>query len=125
LARREEFGTSWAILRLLWCPIGFATHRSGLLAHEVDVVFPLLDSVGAKMSQLEEVIGSRLEEEGRVVAKAAAEHVLLCFRSRDPHISLELVALGPDAVAEEAVQVGVQDTAKLVAAQFECQAEDA
>jgi hypothetical protein len=42
-------------------------------------VLLLLDSVGAKMSQLEEVIGGQLKVEGRVLAQAMAEHVLMCF----------------------------------------------
>jgi hypothetical protein len=42
-------------------------------------MLPLLDSTGAKMSQLEEVIGSQPEEEGHVLAEAVAEHVLMCF----------------------------------------------
>jgi hypothetical protein len=53
------------------------------------------------------------------------EHVLLCFCSRDPQVSLESVAQGPDAEMDEATQVDVQDTVKLVAAWFEHQAEDA
>jgi hypothetical protein len=64
-------------------------------------VLPLLDSVGAKMSRLEEVVSGILEE-GRALAKAVAEHVLLCFRSRDPQVSLEPVAQGPDTETEEA-----------------------
>jgi hypothetical protein len=55
-------------------------------------VLPLLHSAGAKMSQLEEVISSRLEEEGHALAEVVAEHVLLCFRSQDPQGSLEPVA---------------------------------
>jgi hypothetical protein len=72
------------------------------------------------MSQLEEVIGGRLEEEGCALAEAVAEHVLLCFRSRDPQ-----VAQSPDAETEEVAQASIQDTTKLVATQFERQAEDA
>jgi hypothetical protein len=64
-------------------PIGFSPLRSGLSTQEVDVVLPLLDSVGAKMSQLEVVIGDRLEE-GCALTEAVAEHVLLCFCSWDP-----------------------------------------
>jgi hypothetical protein len=44
----------------------------------------LLDSVGAKMLELEDVVASWLEAEGRILAKAVMEHVLLCLRSRDP-----------------------------------------
>jgi hypothetical protein len=39
---------------------------------------PLLDFVGAKMSELEDIIASRLE------AEAVAKHVLLCFHIHDP-----------------------------------------
>jgi hypothetical protein len=39
------------------------------VAPEVGVVLPLLDSVGRKISQLEEAICSRLEEEGRALAQ--------------------------------------------------------
>jgi hypothetical protein len=49
----------------------------------VTAVLPLLNS-GAKMSQLEEVIGGWLEVEGRVLAKVVAEHVQLCFHSQAP-----------------------------------------
>jgi hypothetical protein len=65
-------------------PLVFSPLRSGLPAQEVDAVVPLLDSAGAKMSRLEEVVGGRLEEEGRALAEAVPEHVLLCFRSQDP-----------------------------------------
>jgi hypothetical protein len=47
-------------------------------------VLPLLDTAGAKLSQVEEVIGGQLEEESHALAEAVAEHVLMCFRSQDP-----------------------------------------
>jgi hypothetical protein len=47
-------------------------------------VLSLLGFARAKMSQLEEVVGGRLEEEGRALAEVVAEHILMCFRSRDP-----------------------------------------
>jgi hypothetical protein len=43
------------------------------------------------MSELEDVIVSRLEEEGRILAEAVVEHVLLCLHSQDPQVSLEPV----------------------------------
>jgi hypothetical protein len=58
---------------------------------EVTAVLPLLDSAGVKMSQLEEVIGRQPEAEGRVLAQAVPEHMLVCFRSQDPQVSLEPV----------------------------------
>jgi hypothetical protein len=44
-------------------------------------VLPLLDSAGAKMLKLEEVIYDQLEAEGHVLAEKVAEHVLMCFQS--------------------------------------------
>jgi hypothetical protein len=64
-------------------PLGYSPLYSGLPTQEVDVVLPLLDLAGAKMPQLEEVISGWLEEEGWALARAVAEHVLLCFHSRD------------------------------------------
>jgi hypothetical protein len=55
-------------------PLGF----SPLRARDpmvVSAVLPLLDSTGAKMLKLEEVIGVQLEAEGRTLA----EYVLTCF----------------------------------------------
>jgi hypothetical protein len=46
---------------------------------EVSATLPLLDSIGAMMLELEEVIGCQLEAEGRALAKAMAEYVLTCF----------------------------------------------
>jgi hypothetical protein len=65
-------------------PFGFSPLRSRVPAQEVSAELPLLDSAGAKMSELEDVIASRLEAEGRILAEAVAEHMLLCFHSHDP-----------------------------------------
>jgi hypothetical protein len=64
------------------------------VAPEANVVLPLLDSAGRKISQLEEAIGNHLEEEGHALAQVVANHVLMCFRSRDPSISLEPIVQG-------------------------------
>jgi hypothetical protein len=47
------------------------------VAPEAGVMLLLLDSAGRKISQLEEAVGSRLEEEGRT--QAVADHVFMCF----------------------------------------------
>jgi hypothetical protein len=60
-------------------PLGFSPLHSRLPAQEVDAMLPLLDSVGVKMSQQEDVISCRLEAEGRILAEAVAEHMLMCF----------------------------------------------
>jgi hypothetical protein len=61
----------------------------------------LLNSVGAKMSKLEEVISGRLEVEGQVLVEIVVEHVLMCFQSRDPQVSLEPVVQGPIEETED------------------------
>jgi hypothetical protein len=80
--------------------------------------------VGRKISQLEEAVSSRLEEEGRALAQAVADHMLMCFRSRDPIISLELVMQGPIEGSAEAARDGVEHVARAVAKWFECEPED-
>jgi hypothetical protein len=69
--------------------------------------------------KMEEVIDEHMEAEGRALVETAAEHVLTCFRSRDPHISLEPVVQGPVTEMEEAVWDIVQEITKLVAMRFE------
>jgi hypothetical protein len=88
-------------------PFGFNPLRSGVPTQEVSAELPLLDSAGAKMLELEDVVANRLEAEGRILAEAVAEHVLLCLRSQDPQVSLEPVVQGPAEQILEAAQVGV------------------
>jgi hypothetical protein len=95
------------------------------MALEAGVVLPLLDSAERKTSQLEEAIGSCLEEEGHVLAQAVADHVLMCFRSRDPSITLESVVQGPVEGSAEAARDGVENAARAVAKRFERETEDA
>jgi hypothetical protein len=105
-------------------PFGFSLIRGGDAAPEADIVLPLLDSTGRKISQLEKAVGSRLKEEGRTLAQAVADHVLMCFWSRDPSISLEPVVQGPVEGSAEAARDGVEDASRVVAEQFECEPED-
>jgi hypothetical protein len=84
-----------------------------------------LDSAGRKISQLEEAVGSHLEEEGSALTQAVTDHVLICFRSRDPGISLEPVVQGPVEGSAEAARDGVEDAARAVTERFEHEPEDA
>jgi hypothetical protein len=77
------------------------------------------------MLELEDVVANRLEAEGRILAEAVAEHMLLCLLIQDPQVSLELVVQGPAEQIPEATQVGVREVAKVIAEQFERQSEDA
>jgi hypothetical protein len=54
------------------------------------------------MMRLEEVIGDQLEVEGCILAEKVVEHVLTCFWSRDPIVSLDPVTFGPATETEEA-----------------------
>jgi hypothetical protein len=98
--------------------------RTGDAAPEGGVVVPLLESAGAKISQMENAVGSRIEEEGRALAQAVAEHVLICFRSRDPAISLEHVVQGSAEEPAEATAAGVEDAARAVADRFKREPEN-
>jgi hypothetical protein len=104
---------------------GFSPIWGGDAVPEDGVVLPLLDSTGRKISQLEEVVGSRLEEDGCALAQAVADHVLMCFRSRDPSISLKPAVQGPVEGSAEATKDGVEDSARAVAERFEHEPEDA
>jgi hypothetical protein len=103
---------------------GFSPVRTGGTAPEGGVAVPLLDSAAAKISQLEDAIGSRIEEEGRTLAQAVAEHVLMCFRSCDPAISLEPVVQGPTEEPAEAAAAGVEDAARAITDRFKREPED-
>jgi hypothetical protein len=103
---------------------GFSPVRTGGAAPEVGAAVPLLDSATTKISQLEDAVGSRNEEEGRALAQAVAEHVLMCFRSCDPAISLEPVVQGPAEEPAEAAATGVEDTARSIADRFKREPED-
>jgi hypothetical protein len=103
---------------------GCSPVRTGGAAPEGGVAVPLLDSVMTKISQLEDAVDSRIEEEGRALAQAVAEHVLMCFRSRDPAISLEPVVQGPAEEPAEAAAIGVEDAARTVVDRFKREPED-
>jgi hypothetical protein len=103
---------------------GFSPVRTGGAAPEGGTVVPLLDSAATKISQLEDAVGSRIEEEGRALAQEVAEHVLMCFRSRDPAISLEPVVQGPAEEPAKAAAAGVEDAARTVADDFKRKPED-
>jgi hypothetical protein len=76
----------------------------------------LLGFIGVKMLKLDEVVCDQLEAEGRVLVEKVAEHMLMCFQSRDPVVSLDPVILRPVARTEDAANSGVQEAAKVVAA---------
>jgi hypothetical protein len=104
---------------------GFSPIQNGDTAPEAGIVLPLLGLARRKISKLEEVVGSHLEEEGHTLTQAVADHVLMCFRSCDPSISLELAVQGPIEESAEVVRVSVEEAASAVAVWFKHEPEDA
>jgi hypothetical protein len=51
--------------------------------------------------------------------------MLMCFRSHDPSISLELAVQGPVEGSVEAATYGVEEAVRVVAERFEREPEDA
>jgi hypothetical protein len=80
---------------------------------------------GRKISQPKEAVGNRVEEEDRALAQVVADHVLMCFQSRDPSISLKPVVQGLVEGSVEAARDGVEEAAHTVAERFEREPEDA
>jgi hypothetical protein len=118
----------WSILsqaNAALASFGFSPVRGGDATPEAGVMLPLLDLAGRKISQLEEAIDSRLEEEGHALAQAVADHMLMCFLSHDPSISLEPAVQGPVEEFAEVTRDDVEDAAHVVAERFECEPEDA
>jgi hypothetical protein len=127
MSRAGEAQRVWSFLSqadAVLASFGFSPVRTGDVAPEGGVVVPLLDSAGTKISQLEDAVGSRIEEEGCALAQAVAEHVLMCFCSRDPNISLEPVVQGPAEEPAKAAAAGVEDAARAIADRFKREPED-
>jgi hypothetical protein len=82
-------------------------------------VLPALDSATERLQRLESTLITRLEAEGRELTRVVVYHVLTCFRSHDPAISLTPVLEGPVPEAEAAAREGVQEAAEIMAARFE------
>jgi hypothetical protein len=99
-------------------PLGFSPLYSGEPVQEVSAALPLLDSEGVKMMKLEEVVCDQLEAEGSALVEQVTEHMLTCFQSRDPAVSLDPVMLGPVARTEDAASSSVEEVAKAIASQF-------
>jgi hypothetical protein len=87
-------------------------------------MLPLLDSAGRKISQLEEVISSHLEEEGRALALAVADMCSCASRAATPASSLEPAVQGPVKGFPEAARDGIEDVACVVAEWFEREPKD-
>jgi hypothetical protein len=86
---------------------------------------PVLDSAADHLRRLDQILGARLEAEGRKLCRAVVDYVLTCFRSHDPAISLAPVIDGPVAATEDVVRESVQDAVEMVVAHFQRDPADA
>jgi len=77
----------------------------------IEVAEPLdsitTDTAAEHLRSLDQTLGARLKEEGRELCRVVVEHVLTCFRSHDPDVSLAPIIEGPVADAEAAAREGV------------------
>ena len=86
---------------------------------------PVLDSAAERLRHLDQTLRTRLEAEGREQCRVVVEHVLTCFRSHNPAISLAPVVKGPVAEAEDSARESVQEVVDIVAAHFQREPADA
>jgi predicted nucleic acid-binding Zn-ribbon protein len=107
-----EASTTLESLRL--SPIQVAEAPSSIGA-----VLPALDSAAERLQRLELTLVARLEVEGRELARMVVDHVLTCFRSHDPTISLTPILEGPAPEVEAVTREGVQEAVEIMAARFE------
>jgi hypothetical protein len=70
-------------------------------------VHKVWDFLGQTETTLVPLVCDQLEVEGCVLAEQLAEHMLMCFQSWDPTISLDPVMLGPVVGTEEVASSGV------------------
>jgi hypothetical protein len=84
----DEASTTLEPLRL--SPIHVAEAPSSISS-----VHPELDSAAERLQRLESSLLACLEAKGRELAQMVVDHVLTCFRSHDPAISLTPVLEGP------------------------------
>ena len=84
----------------------------------------VLNSASDRLRCLEPVHAGQLEAEGRELIRMVAEHILTCFRSHDPAISLAPVVDGPVEETEAAAQEGVRDVVDFVTAYFKREPAD-
>ncbi|KAJ1296110.1 hypothetical protein BS78_01G273800 [Paspalum vaginatum] len=81
-------------------PLGLSPIRVTEPPSTIADAFPVLDSAVERLQRLDSTLGERLEAEGRELCRLVVEHLLVCFRSHDPAISLDPVIAGPEEEAE-------------------------
>jgi hypothetical protein len=100
-------------------PLGLSPIRVAEAPSSIGAILPALDFAAKGLQCLESTLVARLKAEGLELARMVVDHVLTCFQSHNPAISLTPVLEGPAPEAETATQEGVQEAVEIVAARFE------
>jgi hypothetical protein len=117
--------TAWAgEVSTALVPLGMSPIRVPVPPATLSDALPVLDSAAERLRRLDPFIGARLEAEGRELARAVAEHVLVCFRSHFPDLSLGPITAGPVSSEEDAAREAVKDMVEVVASRFQREAAD-
>jgi chromosome segregation ATPase len=99
-------------------PLGISPILVSGLPASISDVLPVLDSAAERLRRLDQILGARLEAEGRRLYRAVVDYVLTCFQRHDPAMSLVPVLDGPVAATEDTARESVPDTVETVAALF-------
>jgi hypothetical protein len=100
-------------------PLGMSPIQVAEPPASLSDALPVLDSAAEQLRRLDSVLGARLEAEGHELCRVVAEHILTCFRSHLPTVSLEPVIEGPVVDTESAARESVQEVVEIVAARFQ------
>jgi hypothetical protein len=100
-------------------PLGLSPIQVAEAPSSIGAVLSALDSATERLQRLESTLVACLEAKVWELARMVVDHVLTCFWSHNPTISLTLVLEGPAPEAEAAAREGVQEAVEIVATCFE------
>ena len=106
-------------------PLGMSPIQVAEPPASIANALPVLDSAAERLRHLDQTLRTRLEAEGREQCRVVVEHVLTCFRSHNPAISLAPIVDGLVAEAEDSARESVQEVVDIVAAHFRREPADA
>jgi hypothetical protein len=88
-------------------PLGVSPIPVSKQSVSISDALPVLDSAADRLRRLDQILGTRLEDDGSRLNRAVIEYILTCFRSHDPDISLGPVIVGPVADTKDAARGSV------------------
>jgi hypothetical protein len=100
-------------------PLGLNPIQVAEAPSSISSILQALESTAEHLQRLESTLVARLESEGQELARIVVDHVLTCFWSHDPAISLTPVLTGLVPEVEAAAREGIQEVVEIVASRFE------